>query len=81
MRPLLANFKFSSVDPAVCVNAGSWARRWCVLSGPASCFLAQWLPIQIGVLNIAGAAVIPFITDGTQAVLIDANEVLLLRFS
>jgi len=46
-----------------------------VLSGPASLFLAQRLSnSKFGVLNIAGAAVFPFIVDGTQAVLIDICE-------
>jgi hypothetical protein len=39
-----------------------------VLSGPASFFSRSGFPSKFGVLNIAGAAVIPFIIDGTQAV-------------
>ena len=59
MRPLLANLSFSSVVPAVCVNARKLGAAGVCVERAGELFLAQRLPFQIGVLNIAGAAVSP----------------------
>ena len=59
MRPLLANLSFSSVVPAVCVNARKLGAAAVCVEQAGELFSRTVASNQIGVLNIAGAAVSP----------------------
>jgi len=58
MRPLLANLSSQVSSRGLFDRRKLGAAAVCV-ERAGELFLAQWLPIQIGVLNIAGAAVSP----------------------